>query len=216
MPAEKIRGLIIKENFSGEADKFITLFAKDTGKISVFCRGARNTKSKFLAATSLFTYGDFIIRLASRTPVLLSADVIDSFYALRTDYEKTVFASYFTELLDRSFLEGDADNNTLLLTVRTLKKMCSDNCNTRLTACAYLLKLMEYMGYQPDVSSKDISSLSDAVKYAVTYVQQNDKNIFSFALEDRYLKELEAFIYRYIDYHTELPLKSSKILKNMY
>ena len=75
---------------------------------------------------------------------------------------------------------------------------------------------MEYMGYQPDVSSKDISSLSDAVKYAVTYVQQNDKNIFSFALEDRYLKELEAFIYRYIDYHTELPLKSSKILKNMY
>ncbi len=217
MAAEKIRGLVIRENFSGEADKFITIFAKDIGKISVFCKGARNTKSKFLAATALFTYGDFVIRTASKTPTLISADVIDNFYALRNDYEKTVFASYFTELIDRSFLEEVADNNTLLLTIKTLKKLCSDNCDIKLTSCIYLLKLMEYMGYRPDTDDGSISSLSEAVKYAINYVQQKDMDsIFSFTLEDSYIKELWHFLYDYIEYHTELHLKSGKILKNMY
>lgn len=216
MAAVKIRGLIIRENFSGEADKFITVFAKDTGKISVFCRGARNTKSKFLASTALFTYGDFIIRTATKTPTLISADVIDNFYALRADYDKTVFASYFVEFIDKSFLENVADNNILLLTVRTLKKMCS-NCNTKLTACVYLLKLMEFAGYQPNIDDVRITSLSDVVNYTISYVQQNDiNNIFSFTLEDRYIKELGQFLYDYIEYHTELHLKSSKLLKDMY
>ncbi len=217
MATEKIRGLIIRENFSGEADKFITVFAKDKGKISVFCKGARNTKSKFLAAASLFTYGDFIIRTASKTPTLISADVIDNFYGLREDYDKTVFASYFTELIDKSFLEGVEDNNILLLTVKTLKKMCSKGCDTRLTACAYLLKLMEYLGYQPDTEDGGIAKLSEPVRYAINYVQHKDINgIFSFALEDRYIKELGQFLYSYIDFHTELKLKSAKLLKNMY
>ena len=217
MAAEKIRGLIIRENFSGEADKFITVFAKDIGKISVFCKGARNTKSKFLSSTALFTYGDFIIRTATKTPTLLSADVIDSFYALRTDFEKAAYASYFIEFIDKSFLENVADNNVLLLSVRTLKKMCSDNCGTRLTACIYLLKLMEYMGYQPDMEDSALSSLSPAVKYAIGYVQQSDiKSIFSFDLENKYIEELESFLYDYIDYHTEIKLKSSKIIKNLY
>lgn len=217
MAAEKIRGLIIRENFSGEADKFITVFAKDIGKISVFCKGARNTKSKFLSSTALFTYGDYIIRTATKTPTLMSADVIDSFYALRTDYEKAVYASYFIELIDKSFLENVADNNVLLLSIRTLKKMCAHNCCTRLTACIYLLKLMEYMGYQPDMEDSAVSSLSKAVRYTIEYVQRSDiKNIFSFELEDKYIRELEEFLYAYIDYHTELKLKSSKIIKDLY
>ncbi len=217
MTAEKIRGLIIRENFSGEADKFITVFAKGTGKISVFCKGARNTKSRFLSSTALFTYGDFIIRTATKTPTLMSADVIDSFYALRTDYEKTVYASYFIEFIDKSFLENVADDNVLLLSIRTLKKMCSPGCNTKLTACIFLLKLMGYMGYQPNMEDSDVLSLGDAVKYAIAYVQNADiKDIFSFELEDKYIYELEKFLYGYIDYHTEIKLKSSKIIKNLY
>ena len=93
MSSEKIRGIIIRENFSGESDKFLTIFAKDKGKISVFAKGARNTRSKFLASSSLFTYGDFIIRTVTKTPTLLTADVIESFYNIRNDFATAVYAS---------------------------------------------------------------------------------------------------------------------------
>jgi DNA repair protein RecO len=48
MIVSSIRGVVIKENFSGDSDKYIVIFAKNIGKISVFAKGARKLKSKFL------------------------------------------------------------------------------------------------------------------------------------------------------------------------
>lgn len=48
MNSDKIRGIIIRENFSGDADKYLIVFAKDIGKLSIFAKGARNTKASFL------------------------------------------------------------------------------------------------------------------------------------------------------------------------
>ena len=62
MTISTIRGIVIKETFSGDSDKYIIIFAKDIGKVSVFAKGARKLKSKFLAGTALFTYGDFIVK----------------------------------------------------------------------------------------------------------------------------------------------------------
>ena len=104
MSSEKIRGIIIRENFSGESDKFLTIFAKDKGKISVFAKGARNTRSKFLASSSLFTYGDFIIRTVTKTPTLITADVIESFYNIRNDFATAVYASCFAEFIDKALI----------------------------------------------------------------------------------------------------------------
>ena len=41
MIVSSIRGVVIKENFSGDSDKYIVIFAKNIGKISVFAKGAR-------------------------------------------------------------------------------------------------------------------------------------------------------------------------------
>ncbi|MDO4300169.1 MAG: DNA repair protein RecO [Clostridia bacterium] len=216
MSSEKIRGIIIRENFSGEADKFLTLFAKDKGKISIFAKGARNTKSKFLAASSLFTYGDFIVRTSTKTPALLSADVIESFYNIRTDLSAATYASYFAEFIDKAVIDNVADNNAMLLLLKSLQKLSKKNNNTRLTGLIFQLRFLDILGYKPDIKGIKPYSLSRTSLYATEYILNADLNTaFSVSLDIEYIKELEAFIEKYIEYHIDIKLNSYKLIKNL-
>lgn len=216
MSSEKIRGIIIRENFSGEADKFLTVFAKDKGKISVFARGARNTKSKFLAASSLFTYGDFMIRTATKTPALLSADVIESFYNIRTDLSSTAYASYFAEFIDKAVIDNVADNNALLLLLKSLQKLSKNNNNTRLTGLIFQLRFLDILGYRPNIDEIKPYSLNQTSVYAMEYILNADLNTaFSVNLDIEYIKELELFIEKYIEYHIDIKLNSYKLIKKL-
>ena len=214
MSSEKIRGIIIRENFSGESDKFLTIFAKDKGKISVFAKGARNTRSKFLASSSLFTYGDFIIRTVTKTPTLLTADVIERFYNIRNDFATAVYASCFAEFIDKALIEKVPDNNALLLLLKSLQKLSKENAEPRLTGCIFHLRFLDILGYRPD--DEILSSLSATGYSAALYILSSPLNkAFNISLDTVYISELETFIEKYIDYHMDIKLKSYKIIKDL-
>lgn len=213
MDPKKIRGVVIHENFSGESDKFLTIFAKDTGKISVFAKGARNTKSKFLAASALFTYGDYIIRTATKTPTLITADVIDNFYNIRNTYEATAFASFFTEFIDKMLIDNIPDNDALLLLIKALNRLSKGTPSPRLTSCIFQLRFLDIQGYRPD--EKALSYLSETLRAASLYMLDLPLNkVFNINLDNVYISELEAFLEKYIDFYVDIRLNSYKIIKN--
>lgn len=216
MSSEKIRGIIIRENFSGESDKFLTIFAKDIGKISVFARGARNTKSKFLASSSLFTYADFIIRTSTKTPTLISADVIESFYNLRSDLSSASFASYFAEFIDKSIIDNVADNDALLLLLKSLQKLSHNTSDTRYIGCVFQLRLLDILGYRPDIEELKQYPLSEISVSAIEYIlSQNINTAFSVILDKNYITEIEFFLEKYIAYYIDIKFNSYKIIKNL-
>lgn len=216
MSTEKIRGLIIKETFSGEADKYLTIFAKDKGKISVFAKGARNTKSKFLAASSIFTYADFIIRTATKTPTLISADIIETFYNLRTCLAATAYGSYMAELLDKAFIDNVADNDALQLALKTLQWLSKGDDFAREKGCIFQLRLLEILGYRPDEQLLGEFSLSKDAKNIINYILTSDLNsAFRLNINTTALQELEVFIEKYMEYHTDIRAKSYKLIKTM-
>ena len=149
----KVRGIVLREVFVGEADKILTIFAKDYGKISVRARGARRSKSKFLAGTQLFAYSDFIVFTRGKHYFLSQVDVIESFYDIRSDYDRLCYANYFLEISDKILMEGMESNNILLLLLKTLKAVCNDRMNLSLVARIFELKLLDYSGYRPEVQA---------------------------------------------------------------
>ena len=194
----------------------MTVFAKDIGKISVFAKGARNTKSKFLAASSLFTYGDFIIRTTTKTPTLLSADVIESFYNIRMDLSSAAYASYFAEFIDKAVIENVADNNTLLLLLKSLQKLSKNNSNTRLTGLIFQLRFLDILGYKPNMEEIKPYSLSKTSIYAMEFILNANLNTaFSVNLDIEYIKELEDFVEKYIEYYIDIKSNSYKLIKNL-
>lgn len=242
MKISKIRAIVIRENFSGESDKFIILFAKDIGKVSVFAKGARNTKSKFLAGTALFTYGDFVIQEQANGYRLNSVDIIENFYSLRNDIFSLAYGTYFLELCDKCIPLGISENNLLLLLLKSLQRLLK-NQNNRLVSAVFMLKLIDFLGYYPHISycifcgSNDFKYISNEgllcekclradIPYtrvsppsiqAMEYIRESSlENVFNFNLSVNYITELENVGTMLIAQNIGKEFKSFEFLKNLY
>ena len=85
-------GLVIREQNIGEADKLITVLTAKHGLVRAFSRGAKKTKSKKLAATSLLSYADFTFTKTRDAFSVEEALVKEVFFELRNDVQKMALA----------------------------------------------------------------------------------------------------------------------------
>ena len=86
----------------GEGNKIITLCTKESGKVGVLVRGAKKVKSRHVALTRLFTYGEYVFfRNGTGLGNLNAGEIMESHHGLREDLIKAAYASYACELLDR-------------------------------------------------------------------------------------------------------------------
>ena len=105
MQTIKARGLVLREYEAGESDKRLLLLCKEHGRMMIYARGARKPKSKFMAAAQLFTYADYVITVGRGFHALAQAQVIESFYGLRTDYDRLTAAHLLAEVCEKTLLE---------------------------------------------------------------------------------------------------------------
>ncbi len=86
---------------SGEADRVVTLYSREHGKLSAIAKGARKSRSRFGASLALFVAGEATLR-DSRSGDLMLLERFDAradFTRLGEDVVKLAHASYATELL---------------------------------------------------------------------------------------------------------------------
>jgi DNA repair protein RecO (recombination protein O) len=120
MKTFKARGIVLKEYEAGESDKRLVLLCKEHGRLTVYAKGARKPKSKFLAAAQLFTYADFVLASGRQFLSVTQADVIQSFYAVRADYDRLCHAHLLTEICEKTILEDISCDALLLLLLKSL------------------------------------------------------------------------------------------------
>ncbi len=236
----KMRGIVLRENITGESDKFIVLLVKGVGKVSVFCKGARNTKSKYLSGTSLFSYGDFIVTALRNNYRLKSVDTIESFYSLRNDLSTLSYATYFAEFADKVTMENNPNDALMLLLLKSLKQLTAQKISNSLISGIFALKAMQLCGYEPylqgccECGSEETSfmgtegllckncakhltaiPISNDVKYVIAYIIASDINqVFSFGVGKETEEVLEKVNTMFIQYHLGVYLKSYKFIKD--
>ncbi|MCL2461711.1 MAG: DNA repair protein RecO [Defluviitaleaceae bacterium] len=152
MSVIKARGIVIKEQDNGEAGKLLTLLIKGSGRAMASARGARRQGSKIAAGAQLFTYSDFVFFKRGDFLSLTQADVIENFYALRTDYDRLRAGSYLLELCDRTIMENVPCDDVMYLLLKTLLALSRGKASPDLAARAFEFKFFAYMGMAPDFS----------------------------------------------------------------
>lgn len=217
MATWKARGIVLKETPVGECDKFITLFLKDRGKVSISAKGARRAKSKFLAGTQVFTYSDFVIYDGGRFNALAQVDIIESFYHLRNNYDTLCYGAYFLELCDHVILENSPCNLSLLLLLKSLTMLQSSLLPPALVGLIFEFKFLQINGFAPELEccsscgleeavlsyfgtqgllckrcvSGPVHKISEAGIFAMHYILNHDiTDVFSFNLKENLLSEL--------------------------
>ncbi|MHB9154351.1 MAG: DNA repair protein RecO [Endomicrobiales bacterium] len=96
----QLRGLVLRSQVSAEADKLLTLYTHEWGKITALVPGAKKIKAKFSAATEPVTESEFMVYLnhPSARPKVTGARLVNSFPALRRDWRRFTVAQYCSEI----------------------------------------------------------------------------------------------------------------------
>jgi DNA repair protein RecO (recombination protein O) len=145
----KVDAIVLRSRDLGEADKALTLFSREEGKIQAAARGARRPRNRMAGAAQALTHGRFMLFGGGRgMDSINQCEIKDSFQGLREDLVKGTSGQYAAELLD--LLTRDRDRNEgafiLLLTCLCLLGEVED---TELVLRLYELRLLAQIGYRP-------------------------------------------------------------------
>jgi len=146
-------GIIIKEEESGEADRFFTIFTKDFGKIRALGKGVRKIKAKLRSGLQFFNhiYLEFVQGKYFYT--IIEAITIDNFLDLKKEPEKSKALFYIADILDKLIKEGK-DERIWLLTLKILNKMGEKKFSgprLHLLLRYFEWNLLNISGYSPEL-----------------------------------------------------------------
>jgi DNA repair protein RecO (recombination protein O) len=157
----KTKGIVIKEVNTGEADKIITIFAKGYGKIAAAARGARRSKSTFVAGSQLLCYSDFVLFKGRDMFSVNSCDVIEPFYEIRNDIVKLTYSAHLVELISDVIQENQPSTRLLQLFLNSLHMLTKTEKSPELISRIFEIRLLSIMGYAPYVRACIVCGCED-------------------------------------------------------
>jgi len=149
----KTRGIVVKEVNTGEADKIITIFSRDQGRIQASAKGSRRPKSKLSAASQLLCYGEYMLYSGKEMYSVNSCDVIEPFYEIRNDMIKLTYAAHFTDIVLEIIQESQPSARLLKLLLNTLYMLAKTRKEPELLTRIFELRAVSYAGYAPHVNA---------------------------------------------------------------
>jgi len=165
----KVKGIVIKETNTGEADKIVTIFAKGKGKIQAFAKGARRSKSKMVAGTQFLSYCDYVLFSGKDMYSLNSSEVIEPFYKIRNDLEKLTYAAHFVDILNDIIQENQPQSKVLQLFLNSLHFLCNTEKQPELIGRIFELRLLSIIGFTPFVRGCLICGNDEDSNYSFSF-----------------------------------------------
>lgn len=149
------QGIVIRTQKLGEADRIITLFSREHGRVRAVAKGVRRTKSKFGARLEPGSYVDIQLYTGKTFDVVTQVESLENFGdALANDYQKWTIASSILEAAERfSANEGEPALQQFLLLLGALKALAHESHDPSLILDAYLLRSLSVAGYAPSMTT---------------------------------------------------------------
>jgi DNA repair protein RecO (recombination protein O) len=147
----RAEAVVLRHANWGEADRILTLYTCEQGKLRAIAKGVRKIRSHKAGHLEPFTH--IILQLArSRDiPIVTQVETIDPYLPLREDLILTGYASYVLELLDRFTYEQEGGNLTLFrLLTDTLARLCS-TAEVWVVVRYYEMRLLDFLGFRPQL-----------------------------------------------------------------
>ncbi|MBQ6795366.1 MAG: DNA repair protein RecO [Clostridia bacterium] len=211
----KIKGVVVNAAQWGDNDKMLTVLTREKGVISIAAKGVKSLKNKNSQAVSPLCYSDFVLNDKGDAYSLVSADLIESFYALREDVMALAYGVYFAQLAAFSVGRNNLADDEMRLLLNSLYMLTKSKERMEVIKCAFELKLCEYAGFAPyldscmcgeegvyfDVSTGEMvcalhrgehsKKISPAARSVFEYVQNADlKETLTFTIDNSVAEEV--------------------------
>lgn len=226
----------------GEADKMVTLFSREYGKISAIAYGARRPKSRLTAGMQPFMHIAIALTPGKNLDYIKQYDTIRTFREIRENLDYMAYGAFITELITELCPERQPEPLVFDL-LESILKMISER-NPRVVASAGAWQMLTLTGFSPQYKNCSICSqplvfpayfspaagggicqachTADSISYSASASNLLEKLINldwqrpgNFSVRGSVLVETEKLFTRYLKYHIDKPLKSLEFIKEL-
>src|SRR5512136_2469477 len=135
----------------GEADRLLTVLARERGKLRLNAKGARKVGSRKSGHVELFVRSRMLIAKGrGEIDIVSQVETLDAYRGLREDLTRSTYAHYVVELADAFAEEGSEQPELFDLLAEGLKWIETTN-NLPLAARFFEMQLLALAGFQPQV-----------------------------------------------------------------
>lgn len=153
-------GIVIKRRNMGEADRILTVFTKDHGKLQIKAKGVRKISSKRSSHIELLNFAMLSLHKGNVMSILTEVQTIESFSEIKTDLKKVGIAYHICELIDGLCPENQESSEIFLLLKNILTTLSQED-NVSKPVYTFQLELLAQLGYwSGDRSDKDFKTLA--------------------------------------------------------
>ena len=147
----RVEAVVLRHANWGEADRILTLYTREKGKLRAIAKGARKIRSRKAGHLEPFTHITLQLAKSRDIPIVTQVETLDPYLSLRETLLLTGYASYVMELLDRFTYEEDGGNLSLFrLLIDTLARLCS-TADTWAVVRYYEMRLLDFLGFRPQL-----------------------------------------------------------------
>ena len=194
MNDEKTQGLVLKLIDYKDADKLASIFTYEYGVLTAKFVGVKKEKAKLKAVAQPFTFADFNFTSRANNRVVAGANLIDNFYRLMTDYNKTICGYIVLDILKTILPEEKPEQDLFLLTISTLKNI--EQNNEYIATTDFILKFLNFSGFNVELPNADYvyydKLTGEFTEKRTELCSQMDKQVY-LALKKIKNEEIEEF-----------------------
>ena len=143
-------GIIIKRHKFGEADRLLTIFTADCGKVRAIAKGAMRPRSKLGGNVELLTHSQLVLARGRNLDIVTQAQALDIFLPMRDSLELMSCGFYLAEMVDNFTEENVEDRDMFGLFLDTLRGLSETGDGERIVRY-FELRLLGHLGYSPQL-----------------------------------------------------------------
>lgn len=141
----KTEGVVLKRKDFGEADRILTVFTNNRGKITVLAKGVRRITSRRAGNVELLNRVTMFLHQTKGMPILTEASSIDTFEKIKQDLTLSTYAYHILELVDKLTAENQENRSLYTELVEVLKRL--EKKPRQILIRAFEAKILSNLGF---------------------------------------------------------------------
>ena len=149
VPLYREQGVVLRTHKLGEADRIVTMLARERGLLRAVAKGVRRTSSKFGARLEPFMVADVQCFEGRSLDTITQAETLGAYGpSISADYDRYRAGSVIVETAER-LAEGDPSRRLYELLVGALRTLAAARIPPDLVRDGYLLRALSIAGWTP-------------------------------------------------------------------
>lgn len=185
MTEEKLQGIVLKLTDYKEADKLASIFTLEQGIVSAKFTGVKKEKAKLKALAQPFVFAEFNLASKGNLKQVINATLIDNFYPILSDYNKTICAYIVLDIINTILPQNKPEKELFVLTLNALKNI--EKYNPFVATIDYILQFFTFSGVGLELPETDYVYFNkfnaEFEKSSTNNSVQIDKKVYSILKE---------------------------------